>query len=69
MVSTRFKRIDYKVNFLDVARPVKGTQDPISKNYAHLDVIEKLITQIQTNRQMCTGFQLISQKNDSSEKC
>jgi len=43
MVSTRFKRTDYTVNFLDVARPVKGKQDPISKNYAHLDVAEKLI--------------------------
>jgi hypothetical protein len=43
MVSTRFKKTDYTVNFLDVARPVKGKQDPISKNYAHLDVAEKLI--------------------------
>ena len=55
MISTRFKRTDYTVNFLDVARLVKGKQDPISKYFSHLQGGDKSI--------------LIRNKSDSVYQC
>ena len=73
MVSTRSGKTSYVINFPDEDMPIRGNQHPISEYFAHLDVVEKTHpskTQIQTSRSMCTGFQLFSQKNGSSEgKC
>jgi hypothetical protein len=43
MVSTRSRKTSYVINFPDEARPIRGNQHPISKYFAHLDVVEKLI--------------------------